>query len=99
MLLLRNKRKNRVIWKKELKLLRSNPEVFFLSMIRNDLSEFDITGSTLYINRTTAVLKVEKYIIASITASPSPIGCAVVLLVMHVETFKTDVTGLKVVTS
>ena len=66
-------------------------------MIRNDLSEFDITGSTLYIDRTTAVLKVEKYIIASITASP--IGYAVVLLVMHVETFKTDVIGLKVVTS
>jgi hypothetical protein len=64
---------------------------------RNDLSEFDITGSTLYIDRTTAVLKVEKYIIASITASP--IGYAVVLLVMHVETFKTDVIGLKVVTS
>lgn len=54
-------------------------------------------GSTLYINGTTDVLNVEKYIIASITASP--IVCDVVLSVLHVETLKTDVIGLKVVTS
>jgi hypothetical protein len=77
MLLLRNNRKNRVIWKKKTKTTLIESGGFFGSMIRNDLSEFDITGSTLYINRTTAVLKIEKFIISSMTASL--IGCAVVL--------------------
>ena len=97
MLLLRNNRKNSHL-EKRTKITPIESGVIFRSMIRNDLFEFDITGSTLYINRTTAVLKVEKYIIASITASP--IGCAVpVLLAMHVETFKSNVICLKMVTS
>ena len=42
----------------------------------------------VYKNRVTTALNVETDIIASITASP--IGRTVILVIMYVETFKTD---------
>ena len=66
------------------------------SNIRNLISTKDVCLCSIYncIYRIMAVLKVETYIIASITTSP--IGRAVMLVVMYVETFKTKVIVLLV---
>jgi hypothetical protein len=66
------------------------------SNIINLISTKDVCLCSIYncIYRITAVLKVETYIIASITTSP--IGRAVMLVVMYVETFKTKVIVLLV---
>jgi hypothetical protein len=66
------------------------------SNIINLISTKDVCLCSIYncIYRITAVLKVETYIIASITTSP--IGRAVMLVVMYVEIFKTKVIVLLV---
>ena len=60
----------------------------FLSLIHILPICFD-SPQVLYIYRIMAVLKVETYIIISILASP--IGWAVILLIMYAETFKTNI--------
>ena len=64
------------------------------SNIRNLISTKDVCLCSIYncIYRITTVLKVETHCIASITTSP--VGRAVMLVVMHAKAFETEVIVL-----